>query len=340
MNNMNVDCSIIIPAYNAEKTIEKAINSIKCSNTSEYIYEIIIVDDGSTDDTVNIVRKIDNRSIKLITKENGGASSARNVGLSYAQGRYIYFMDADDEVYREVLDEMVRIAYEKAVEIVLADYEFYDLDSHTISLSKVSLEPNRIFDRNYCVIKILPSYILKDINGLSTLCNKVFLADTIKKNSLFFDEQRTHGEDWAFNISFFEVADSAIYLDKTLYRYNLDGSQQLSKYKKGLEYGLFNSYDLLYRLIQTYNMLKVDNLILDRMTLTTARGIISLISFDDCSKKDRKRILKRKESIEIFKQLSRIDDECLNELSLSRKDKVAFWLFSCGLYKTALRIYS
>ncbi len=86
--------SIIIPAYNAEKTIERCLNSIRNQKDEEFIREVLIIDDGSTDSTGKIVEKfskIDSR-FQLIRKENGGVSSARNEGLRQATGEYIIEM--------------------------------------------------------------------------------------------------------------------------------------------------------------------------------------------------------------------------------------------------------
>ena len=86
--------SILIPAYNAEKwvadTIRSAINQT-WPNT-----EIIIVDDGSTDNTLAIAKTFESATVKVISQENTGSAEARNRALSYAQGDYIQYLDADD----------------------------------------------------------------------------------------------------------------------------------------------------------------------------------------------------------------------------------------------------
>lgn len=87
--------SIVIPLYNKNTSISRAIDSVL--NQTVDNFELIIVDDGSTDNSVNIVRKYTDNRIKLIQKENGGASSARNTGIKNSCGTYISFLDADDE---------------------------------------------------------------------------------------------------------------------------------------------------------------------------------------------------------------------------------------------------
>lgn len=86
--------SIITPAYNSSKTIKETIESVL--NQSFTDFELIIIDDGSKDNTVEIVKSIDDPRIILLTKENGGASSARNMGIKQAKADIIVFIDADD----------------------------------------------------------------------------------------------------------------------------------------------------------------------------------------------------------------------------------------------------
>lgn len=86
--------SVIIPLYNKEKTILSTLNSIR--NQTLRNWECIVVDDGSSDNSCKIIEELHDERIRLIKKENGGPSSARNFGLQYAKGEWIIYMDADD----------------------------------------------------------------------------------------------------------------------------------------------------------------------------------------------------------------------------------------------------
>jgi len=98
--------SIIMPAYNAENTIKNTIESILNQNYDNY--EIIVVDDGSTDNTQNIVKNIDNSKIKYFKLEtNKGVSNARNFGIEKATGNYIMFIDSDDLYLDTMIEKMV-----------------------------------------------------------------------------------------------------------------------------------------------------------------------------------------------------------------------------------------
>lgn len=96
-----MEISVIIPMYNSEKTIMRALESVVNQTSFDYIKEIIIINDGSTDNSVNIVQEFlltySQVPLILVSKENGGVSSARNMGLSIAKGDWIALLDSDDE---------------------------------------------------------------------------------------------------------------------------------------------------------------------------------------------------------------------------------------------------
>lgn len=105
--------SIIVPVYNVERYVEKCIRSVL--DQSYQNIEIIIVDDGSTDDSYNICNNLQKESpnkIKLFKKENGGLSSARNFGLLHAQGEYISFVDSDDIISQDFIEKLVLLLEE------------------------------------------------------------------------------------------------------------------------------------------------------------------------------------------------------------------------------------
>ena len=111
--------TVIVPAYNAEYTINKCINSIQTQTYTNL--EILIVDDGSNDNTLNILRllqKTDTR-IQVIHQENGGPSRARNVGLDMAKGEFILFVDADDWIESNCIQQAVLAIKKEHADIVL-----------------------------------------------------------------------------------------------------------------------------------------------------------------------------------------------------------------------------
>lgn len=99
--------SFIIPAYNAEKTIKKAIESILNQKESSLEFEIIVVNDGSIDGLNEVMKKFENNlKIKYIVKENSGVADTRNLGVKEAKGEYIIFVDSDDYISEFMLKDI------------------------------------------------------------------------------------------------------------------------------------------------------------------------------------------------------------------------------------------
>ncbi|GLP96767.1 glycosyltransferase family 2 protein [Paraferrimonas sedimenticola] len=98
--------SVVVPAFNAERSIYKCLNSIL--NQAFYSFEVIVVDDGSTDNTKNIISEIKakNKNLIYLYQENRGVSAARNLGLETCKGEYVVFLDSDDYVLDNYLSEL------------------------------------------------------------------------------------------------------------------------------------------------------------------------------------------------------------------------------------------
>lgn len=109
MDKKEVKLSIIIPLYNTERYIERCLLSCVEQSIEDNDYEIIVVDDGSTDQSVEIVKRLAEiyNNIRVYSKVNGGQSSARNFGLKYATGKYIWFVDSDDRIVPNIIGELL-----------------------------------------------------------------------------------------------------------------------------------------------------------------------------------------------------------------------------------------
>ena len=117
--------SIIIPVYNAEKHLSECLGS--AINQTWINKQIIIVDDGSTDDSLQIAKSFESENIKVITQQNKGASAARNTGLNAAKGHYIQFLDADDLLSPDKIEGQVKALNGSTVQISLCStVHFFD----------------------------------------------------------------------------------------------------------------------------------------------------------------------------------------------------------------------
>lgn len=120
-----VDLSIIVPIYNVEKYLMDCISSITEQET-EYTIEVILVNDGSTDNSGEILKSFNNeQDIKIIYQKNQGLSSARNTGLEHAVGKYVMFVDSDDVIYPETVQKLMNEAYKQNADIVEGGYSIF-----------------------------------------------------------------------------------------------------------------------------------------------------------------------------------------------------------------------
>lgn len=142
---MSVAISIIVPIYKVEKTLRKALDSILSQTFTNY--ELILVNDGSPDTCPAICDEYvaKNMRIKLINKENGGLSSARNAGLAVAQGEYTIFVDPDDYVDAEGLDELYATAIKENADITICDlYQEDEYSRKYLHQKPTSLESSQV----------------------------------------------------------------------------------------------------------------------------------------------------------------------------------------------------
>lgn len=127
--------SIVIPAYNREKVITRAIDSILKQTIDDY--EIIVVDDGSSDNTEKVVKAYSTNKIKYILQENQGATSARNTGIVNSKGKYISFLDSDDEWMTNMLEKQLScFENDKSVGLVYSNFMIAYPDGHLDNFSK------------------------------------------------------------------------------------------------------------------------------------------------------------------------------------------------------------
>lgn len=185
----NIKVSVIIPAYNAAAHIKKCLESIIAQTIFEQL-EVIIVNDGSTDDTEQILEAYNRQysNITVLTIPNGGVSNARNVGIQYAEGSYIAFVDADDWVDPLCYENMLKNAVETQADIVAAGF----------IINKKTAQPliRRITELNHIEdnVDALRNFLLGSLDV--HVVDKLFMASLVK--NIGFEKNVTIGEDRLF----------------------------------------------------------------------------------------------------------------------------------------------
>jgi glycosyltransferase involved in cell wall biosynthesis len=198
MNQMPL-ISVVIPLFNKEQWVKRTIDSV-ISQSYTHI-EIVVVDDGSIDNSVAVVKKIDDQRIRIVEKTNGGVSSARNKGMKEAKGEYIAFLDADDEWQERHLEVLLKgfESFEKA--IVLCDdlAEVRQGMKEGVRQRKLP-SPLEASDRSEIRYFAIEDYLgtLADDYFILSGSSVLIQASVIREHDIRFSETLTHGEDVNF----------------------------------------------------------------------------------------------------------------------------------------------
>lgn len=198
--------SIIVPVYNVEKYLRYCIDSILSQTFTDF--ELLLIDDGSKDKSGEICdeyAKKDNR-IKVYHKENGGVSSARNLGLNKANGEWVCFIDSDDIVLNTYLKNMVD-AISNDNSMILSNYR-----GENMAVSKVKLDNVTLYKD-----EIVKYFIKNRVLDLSAPYSKLYKVETIRKYSISFPEGIQMGEDAIFIIRYLNRTSSVAVIDKCDY---------------------------------------------------------------------------------------------------------------------------
>ena len=210
--------SIIVPVYNTEKFVIRALKSI--SNQTYKNIEIIVVNDGSTDNSLEIVEKYanDDTRIKVYSKKNGGLSSARNFGISKANGKYIMFIDSDDFIDSIMVESMSEgIKSENADLIVSGLYiDYENLNLETLSTKKVCSVAKKVITDKVEISH--ESMILKKGGVIDSCCNKLYKKEIIDRYNLFMPKGEMF-EDTEFNFQYLNYVNKMVVLPECFYHY-------------------------------------------------------------------------------------------------------------------------
>ena len=227
--------SCIIPVYNTEKYLPRCIESVLAQTFVDW--EMLLIDDGSTDASGSICDEYaaKDERIRVFHKENGGISSARNVGLNYAQGEWIFFVDSDDSLPKTSLESL--LSRSSDANIIAGGFFFVFGGDKIVETLKEPKFISRDLDR-----KIPTAY-------MATVWGKLFK----RKICPMFDERVRFAEDTLFILSCVRETDRIKLVDDTVYTYNNDAfpdkySMTADEYSSYLDIfgGVLNDCERIY----------------------------------------------------------------------------------------------
>lgn len=221
--NTDIKVSVIMPIYNAYDYLRPAMDSVTCQSLREI--EIICIDDGSTDHSLDIIReyqKIDDR-IRIVTETNAGPALARNNGLRRARGEYVAFLDADDFYESDLLEKLYSIAKSSDLDIAIAKYDIYNTKKSSFR-ENVESEYAKIYDGGAVTSKNEhPDHILQSTPGYAW--DKLFKRSFLLEKNIVFLEEVKMFEDVFFTVCAVAFAERIGKVDEVLIHHRIHSEQ-------------------------------------------------------------------------------------------------------------------
>ena len=206
--------SIIVPVYNVELYLERCVRSLLRQDLPCEDYEVILIDDGSTDRSGEISRHFAEKypNIRVAEQINAGASVARNHGMDLARGKYIMFVDSDDFIEPNVIGTLVSMAEQNELDLLFYDSRFYPIESRLTA--RQPFELNRVYNGEYATT-----------HGLffGAVWSNLYSHDFIKHSGVRFHEGILH-EDVEFNCKLYPRAQRILFSDMLVYNYFVGNS--------------------------------------------------------------------------------------------------------------------
>ncbi len=216
---MNDLISIVIPAYNAAAFIAKTLDSILAQTYKSF--EVVIINDGSKDDTLKIIEEYAEKDerIRVFTQENGGVSAARNTALTKIRGKYITYIDADDSVPPNALEDLISLMTDD-VDFVVGSHNEVRIGMREHHEKPAVFEAGELEEkfRQFDPVIWWP-------------WGKLLRASIILDNGLTYDKSITFGEDHIFNLLYAKhIKGKVVVTDKIVYNYHYIRGGLCSKY--------------------------------------------------------------------------------------------------------------
>lgn len=243
--------SVVVPVYNAEKTIVRCVESIE-EQTYKNI-EVILVNDGSVDNSISKCIELKKRykNIVLIDKENEGTSKTRNCGIINSTGKYLSFVDSDDACDKMMIECFVEYMEKYNVDIVISGIR----KKYLYKKGKKSIDVLPLIEGVFEKNDFLDIFIkLENQNLIASSCNKMYKKDVLLKHNIFFEENVTMGEDYRFNLKCIDNMSAFAVLNMPFYIYYIGNKSISTGYRKNEFEERLANVGLYEQMVVEYNM--------------------------------------------------------------------------------------
>mgnify|MGYP001207975830 CR=1 FL=1 len=217
--------SVVMPAYNCENTVGKTIESVLNQTFTDL--ELIIVNDGSTDNTQQVIERYHSKDSRMRYKtiRNGGPGNARNKGIEITSGRYLLFVDSDDVMKDGTLEIYAEHVKNEKIDLVISSYNMNVLDGEELVDTRLVEAPNQLIATHEEFLDNV--YPLMNKQLMYVAWNKIYKLDIIKKYEIKFPPYNSC-EDRLFNIRYFKYVEACKVVNDVLYDYSFDGKNSLT----------------------------------------------------------------------------------------------------------------
>lgn len=257
---MDVHISVIVPVYNTEKYLRECVGSIIAQTMFDCI-EIILVDDGSTDNSSKICNSFarEYKNITVIHQKNTGVSAARNTGIEKSCGKYIAFVDSDDYIFPEMYEKLFKNAEKTKADMSVCDFVHCFPDKEVPN--RYPLPENEPMDKSF-IRDTIYTFMLKN-ESFNTCCNKIFTRRIIEKSNSRFPVGRANAEDRRFTIDFLAKSDVICYTPYIGYYYRLVPTSTTQSCHSDCLGNYINQY---YEDLAVFESLGVDGKVIEEST--------------------------------------------------------------------------
>lgn len=320
--------SIICPAYNEEEKISRMIDSI--INQKYKNYELILLNDGSTDNTLKIMKQYSKKYNNIITinKTNTGAGYSRNEGIKLAKGKYIMFADADDYYENNLFDVIVP-------EMIKSDFDLlyfnFTNNRNKKSIRNIDKSNQKFVDKNGTIKYLKGTFCHKIGNGP---CNKIYVRSILNKYNILFPNKKK-GEDLIFNIKYVSKIEKYLYVNQELYNYDINFNYNMITNNTYRDYEIDETveyYDILKSICDEGNIKKSEQY-LGLFFLRRFTGIV----LNECNNSSYS---EAKKNIRKFLEIKKIADT-MDKVKISDFDFklfISYLIYKFKLYKLLLII--
>ena len=322
----NLRLSIIVPIYNVEQYLEECVNSLFQQDINIDEYEIILINDGSTDKSDEIAKRMAEkyRNITLLTQDNSGQSVARNKGLDLAKGKYIMFVDSDDRLFPNVLGRLLTVAEKNNLDVCAYRIQYFDAEGKKHDGSIQPFPTDRVFDGHYAVTHGA---------DIGAVWLNLYSQSMIERHNLRFLEGVYH-QDVDFNLQMYAFAKRIMFTGIVAYYYRFVPGSSTRMPNKEKTIKLITDDFMVVRHIRDFSIQdKEGNSLYNFYFMHGNSILVSRLIWMICN-----RIPNRHEKLELLSQLKKQQLYPIKGKTLSWKTTAWIPLLNCEwLYKCLLR---